>query len=154
MDQGCADLTFGLQPQALAIAHLLAGMVPDFADWDEESDRFDVEINTFPWYNGEEKCVCLLVWQRSRDHCLHIVFGEDRKTDALFVEHWEDERPPNCPTLESANKDAYEGASCNRELFEASEAGTVAERIFDLMAMFYADLDPKWVPIVTKGGQT
>jgi hypothetical protein len=141
MGQGCADLTFGLQPQALAIAYLLSGKIPDFADWDAEAKRFDIEIETYPWYNGREKAVCLLVYLRSSpDTCLYLVFGEDRRTDNLFVERWEGGKPEQQPSMATIDEDAHEEASRDRRTFEASKVSGVANYVFELMAEFYENL--------------
>jgi len=141
MGQGCTDLTFGLQPQALAIAHLLSGRIPDFADWDAEAKRFDIEIETYPWYNGREKAVCLLVYHKaSPDRCLYLVFGEDRRTDNLFVERWEGDRPEQQPSMTTIDQDVHEEAARDRYTSEASKIGEVADHVFELIAEFYENL--------------
>ena len=141
MGQGCADLTFGLQPQALAIAHLLSGRIPDFADWDAEARRFDIEVETYPWYNGREKAVCLLVYTKELpDRCLFLVFGEDRRTDNLFGERWEGTKPEQQPSMATIDEDVHEEAARDRRTFEASELGEVADYVFEMMAEFYENL--------------
>jgi hypothetical protein len=144
MDQGCADLTFGIQPQSLAIAHLLLGKVPDFADWDEDASRFDVEINTYPWYNHRERVICVQLYRSAApDRHLFVVFGEDRRSDQLFVESWQSTgKGSSCwthrvPTPDNTRAEVYEEAQCNRRMFDANEVGQVADYVFELMAEFY-----------------
>ena len=120
---------------------MLSGKVPDFADWDAEATRFDIEIETYPWYNGKERAVCLLVYHRdSPDRCLHLVFGEDRRTDNLFVERWEGDRSSQQPSMETIDQDVYEEAARDRRTFEASKVSGVADYVFEMMVEFYENL--------------
>lgn len=137
MSNRCADLTFGINSQALAILQLLAGQDPTFADWDGVG--YGVEIQTFPWYNGREKGVCLVMKPRSykQKDLLHIAFGENRGTDGIFVETWEAEEPFNCPTLENRDDKVGDEACKNRMSFPYGQIGRAAERIVGYMAEFY-----------------
>lgn len=136
MSNDRASLSFGLNYQALAILHFLAGRDPDFATY--TNGRYDIEVETFPWYNGWEKGVCLVVRRGPGDNrALCITFGEHRNTDGIFVDHWEDTAPHNCPTLENVDEAAYEKAYCNRKSFEYGRAGDAAGHIYELMEGYY-----------------
>ncbi len=124
----CADPSFGLSAQALAILQLLAGEDPTFADY--EDGRYLVTIETFPWYNGKEKGVALTVQAYSQS-CLIIAFGEHRASDQIFVEHWVDAEPPfNCPTPTTHS---------TRDVFPARNYAAVVDHILDLMKAYYND---------------
>lgn len=133
-----ADPTFGLNHQAMAILHYLASIEPAFAKY--ENGYYDIRIQTFPWYNGREKGVCLVV---QHGYCggdstaLHVTFGEIRNSDGIFVDHWVDKPPFNCPTLEGADPDTYEKAYHSRMSFGCGEIGKAADYIQDLMEVYY-----------------
>ena len=132
-----ADLTFGLNPQALAILHMLAGRDPEFADY--ENGHYDFHMKTFPWYNGRERGICLVVSPSyvGAPRALHIAFGEDRRSDAIFVDVWEDVTADNGPTLRDASPEAFEEAYQNRKHFNYGQIGQAVEAIFKAMELYY-----------------
>lgn len=140
MNDRCADPTFGINSQALAILQLLAGQDPIFADWNPKTGRYEVTIKTYPWYAGREKGVCLVVKPKEhnsdRKH-LHIVFGEDRGTDGIFVEKWEASEPFNCPTPENRDEKVGDEAYQNRASFPYGQIGHAVECIIKTMRDFY-----------------
>lgn len=141
MSNRCADPTFGIKSQALAILQLLAGQDPTFADWDPKTGRYDISIQTFPWYNGSEKGVCLVVRAgrtRLGEPHLHIAFGECRSTDGIFVEQWEAREPFNCPTLENRDEKVGDAAYKDRASFPCGQIGQAADFIVDCMTEFCA----------------
>ncbi len=140
MNDRCADPTFGIKSQALAILQLLAGQDPIFANWNTKTGRYEVSIKTFPWYAGREKGVCLVMGpkEHSSDRkYLHIAFGEDRGTDGIFVEKWEAGEPFNCPTLESRDDKVGDEAYQNRASFPCGQIGQAADYIVETMRAFY-----------------
>lgn len=132
-----ADPTFGIGSQARAILHFLTDAEPSFATY--EDGYYDIRIETFPWYNGREKGICLVVQPRytGTPRALHITFGEDRRTDSIFVDTWEDTTPFNCPTLEGADQEAYDKAYQNRKHFNQGRVGDAAEYIIEAMEGYY-----------------
>lgn len=133
--QSCADPSFGINPQALAILHLLSQYTPDFAEWDDLTKQWKVEIFTFPWFNGLEKGVALVVRKDSTypDH-LVIAFGEDRTTDRVFVQQWmSDTSIPNGPNLQ----DMTNRSLSSRALFPAMDYAKVLDHIVSAMRRFY-----------------
>lgn len=151
----CADLTFGLSPQSLAILHLLARRETEFAEF--SSGHYKVHIETTPWYNGLEKGVALQVYRgwKKGGPCKVIVFGECREDDQIFIEHWDQpDSPFNAPSVEQ--RDAYlwplsEGdpeqeRELPREVFERNETYGAAERIYQLMEEFYVTDEEKEAP--------
>lgn len=138
----CADPTLGLNFQALAILAFLAGRPPSFAPYDPTLGRFSVCIQTFPWYNGREAGIALVIYQgaTASGACRIITFGECRNTDGIFVEHWEETREPfNGPTVEERERRASTLLGCERTSFDRGQIGVVADYIYDLMASFYAE---------------
>jgi len=139
MSNRCADPTFGIKAPALAILQLLAGQDPTFADWDEQLRRYEVLIQTFPWYNGRERGACLVLRQHlASKECLFVVFGEDRRSNSLFVEQWEGPPPFNCPTLENRDTKVGDQAYENRASFSEGEVGKATDFIVKAMGDFYA----------------
>jgi len=129
----CADLTFGLQPEALAMLQLLAGMEMDF------TNKGDIVVKTFPWYNGWEKCVCIVFqYALHTDGYLFVIFGRDYDSEKLFVEHWLGRRYFNCPTLESlAERLSKEKAVRKRRHFGFDEMKRAVTFVYELMAEMY-----------------
>ncbi len=141
MNDRCADPTFGIKSQALAILQLLAGQDPTFANWNTKTGRYKVSIQTYPWYAGREKGVCLVMKPDGRPNPtkghLHIAFGEDRGTDGIFVEKWEAGEPFNCPTLENRDPKVGDEAYQNRASFPGGQIGQAAEYIVEIMRVYY-----------------
>lgn len=128
----CADPSFGLSPHALAILQLLAGTEPLFADFDSGDRHFDVEISTYPWFNGFERGIALVVQKSPKGPCVVITFGECKESDHLFSEHWMlDEAPANGPRVE----DPSQGVC--RALFKRGRFEEVVEHVMDVMSEFY-----------------
>lgn len=136
----CANLTFGLEPQAMAILHMLAGREPSFARWDPEFKHYDVRIETFPWYNGRERGIALVVHRNygCSGPCLILTFGECRNSDDIFVEQWEQDCAPfNCPTIENRSDKNAARAYYNRWVCDFGNIGKAAEHIIEAMAEWY-----------------
>lgn len=141
MDQRCADPTFGLNEQALAVLYLLAGRTPQFADYNNEAGEYDLTIYTFPWYSGREKGVALVVSKHPepRGPCLVMVVAEHRSSDDLFVDKWEqDDFPRNGPDLQSRESlHDIENLESRRVLFKYGAIGEAADHIYNQMEAYY-----------------
>lgn len=143
----CADPTFGLNRQALAILHYLAGLPPSFARYDQDLGRYSIFIRTYPWLNGREKGVALVVFRGSGPEgpCRVIAFGEDRGSSGLFVEHWEEPVDPlNGPTVADRDllmeaKERAGAKTVERVDFNEGRIGEAASHIYDLMEQFYSE---------------
>lgn len=133
----CADPSFGISPQALAILQLMAGTEPHFADFHDTgiggSRDFDVVIRTYPWYNGLERGAALVVQRNLLGPCLVVTFGEHSSSDHIFVDHWMlDRAPENGPRVEDV---AEEGTA--RALFKQGRFDEVVGYTIDVMEEFY-----------------
>jgi hypothetical protein len=140
----CADLSFGLNPQALAVATLLAHRQPDFADYSTELQTWEVSIKTFPWYEGREQGVAFVITQTGLKTALVLVVAECASSDGIFVEEWEQDMVwvyDNGPTPKGrrkalgkiGEKDAYDARwTCGE-----GQIGKAADRIYKRMARWY-----------------
>ena len=117
-----ADPTFGLNPQSVAVMHLLTG----------QYISLDEPPKTFPWYNGSENGIALVVSNGCSFRV--IVVGEDGRSDRVFVEHWDSKTQPfNVPTVDQREAS---GATVFRSTFKASEISKAADAAFCLMQNF------------------
>lgn len=116
----CADPTFGLNPQSIAVLHLMTGTYLPIED----------PPKTFPWYNGLENGISFVI-PRGKGWRV-IIVGEDVRSDTLFVEFWDQpERPFNAPTIDQ--REAVAGLRLERTPFKAGSIATAAERAVHLM---------------------
>lgn len=77
------DLTLGLNAQATAVLHLL-----DYLVSEEYVENDYGTINTSAHYNGRECGYSLLLQRKFPDRqALVIVWGENRNSDSIFVQH-------------------------------------------------------------------
>jgi hypothetical protein len=114
------DLTFNIHPTALIVARLISIEVPA-----ENRDHF--RFHTFPFYNGREKGICLIVSSKFTDtNGTFIVFGENRNSDNIFIDVWKSHLPYNCPTTE---KDFTDEAYENRKFFDRDKVHDAARFI-------------------------
>lgn len=147
----CADLSFGLNSQALAVATLLANREPDFADFDGELKSYDAIIETYPWYNGREKGVAIVMrrgWGSPRRFVL--VMAECRNSDDIVVEEWEQDDPYNGPTLKgrigALGADADQAVYAGRKYIPYGRIGKAADYIYGRMSVWYAREKAKSAP--------
>ena len=142
MERNIANLTFDINPQAMAVGQFLAGMIPDFADYDDVLHRYQVEFETKPWYNGRERGIVITMrpnWPMGP--CLHIAFFEHRNTDSICTLKWEtDSGYWNHPLedreiFEKAYQsgDKYDVAAS----FEYGSVGECSQWIFNEFRKFY-----------------
>ncbi len=140
----CADPSFGVSPYAQAVLHILSTYSPDFAGYLGENGRytdFDICIQTFTWNNGRERGASLVVFPTllPTGPCQIFAFGEDRKSDRLFVEEWTQDREPlNGPTVVERRlllgDDQCTRIYKERVYFSPGDVKNVADHIFKRMA--------------------
>lgn len=149
MPQFIADASFGLSGQALALLGLLSRREPSMAPWLDDEQRYDIEIDTFPFYNGRERSVGLRVrrdWIHGKG--LILVFGEDRRSDALFLDRWIEERVGlNPPTVANFTEEAYRA----RRTFPFARLDQAADAIIEDIRAFIEEEWPKKAPKVPVG---
>ena len=121
------DPTFGISFQALAVMHAL------------QTYNFEVDslanASTTPWYNGRECGLCISLSRQDEERetsgfakykQLNITFGEERRSDSIFVDAWV--TPPtyiNPPTVADFTDEAYK----NRRSFAPLDVKSAAEHI-------------------------
>ena len=102
------DVTLNIHPQAWAVAHILSGFSLDEKD-------YQVYANTHAWYNGRERAMVLTVTRRipKGPKALHIVWGEGRNHDGIFVDTWTAASDGlNPPSIADWPESAYRGRKC------------------------------------------
>lgn len=132
-----ADPSLGLSGQARAVlAMLSATECHGVSSYDDERRDYDVEINTFAWYNGRERGVCLEVRAFLTDQkALLITFGEHRNSDSIFVDSWEvHHRFLNPPTVSDFPDEAYEARTFVPYGDLAGAVKVIRAKIADYMA--------------------
>lgn len=124
----CADLTFGINPQAWAVLQLLSAVELN------KHPQGLRRISTFPWFNGRERGICLVASRHPNQPCLLLAFGEDRKSDRIFVEFWEQEEPFSAPSVEGRPVDVGDAAYKARVFFPHGEVGKVTSHIAEVLS--------------------
>lgn len=96
-----ADPTFGLDRYALPMLSLLSTREPDFADFNEGAQMYDVLVQTHVFAAAGKRWVALVMFPRLVAEGLrHVVtFGRDPYHDEIVVQSWG-------PVLELAAGDA------------------------------------------------
>jgi hypothetical protein len=111
-----ADLTFGIHPSALAVANLIGDFYYEIEDEhpgifeDEFKEHFVnnlLEFKTFPFYNGREKAICIVMQSMYQSKALHIVFGENRNSDDIFIDSWVGPLDFNSPNVNDLTDETY-----------------------------------------------
>jgi hypothetical protein len=96
-----ADKDFGIGNQALTILQVLSKTEPGFARYNEEWHEYEVTFNTYPWYNGRERGICISMKPGTigcDKKTLHIAIFEHRNSDKICCLKWETDRFYwNCP---------------------------------------------------------
>lgn len=137
--QTLADPTFGLSGQALAVLGFLARMEPSEVLWDEAKKRYDVTTDTFPFYNCRERGVGLRVRRADgagANVSLIVVFGEDRKSDSMFLDHWVvTGHMLNPPTIKDMPEEAYD----RRQFFDFGRLDKITKAIHLRIAEFITE---------------
>jgi len=120
-------LSFQVDPVATAVLNMVSqlSIVEKMSEW-------PCSLKSSTWYNGRERGVCLYtnhmpsdrLWMYksrtwARKH-ICIVFGENRNSDDIFVDHWYETNPiwMNPPRLSDMTEERYR----NRKFFKTIEA--------------------------------
>jgi hypothetical protein len=137
------DPTFGIDPQARALLQVLStehiGELPEGAQY--------LTVETYPFYNGRERWVGITVrpdivtnkaGKNLHGHkALHIIFGENRKSDDLCVQHWYSSVGMNPPTLADMPEASYSG----RSYFGYLKIHQAADHIYSTIRDYYQWLE-------------
>lgn len=143
-----ADMTFGIGEQALAILQMLSRFSPDFAQYNEGLNEYNIHIETRGWYNGRENGVALILFSRhytesSKDDpqtAFVITFGEDRNSDTIFVDQWTMKYNSNLNTMNAvplAQDFPSESYEQDRKMFKYGAIGEAAIYIQELLKTNY-----------------
>lgn len=133
----------GLSGQALAVLAVLTDAELCFEGVAEDDL---VDINSYAWYNGRERGICLVVndWGLSKrvedpnrvNEKLVIVFAEHRSSDMVFVDCFLTNRVAiNPPT----HIDMSEGAYDRRRMFDCGRVDQVERYIRNLIQEYLTD---------------
>lgn len=134
MSQRLFDPTFGVQPQAIAVAHLLSLYESSIFEDCEAETIERVEFRTYPYYNGRERGIALVITDWIGSKGLIINFGENRNSDSIFVAHLEAKTPYNCPSV--AEGTITEEAYQSRKYFAYNEGYKAADYITGLVKKY------------------
>jgi hypothetical protein len=65
-------------------------MEPDFAQFDEKSQMYDIRIQTYPYFAGDKRWAALVTYPHLEAEGLrHVVmFGRDTHQDMIVVHSW------------------------------------------------------------------
>lgn len=127
------DSTFGLSRPARTLMTLL-DREPTFLETQESVDT--VRFMTYPWYNGRERGVALVMYHsRTFAPSCVVVFGEERRSDAIFVDTWATEHPFDPPSVEDFTDEVY----AKRVAFGPSQLHQAEQHIIKTLEAFYRD---------------
>jgi hypothetical protein len=89
-----------------------------------------ISVRTYPFYNGRERSIALVIGTLFSKTQIVIVFGENRNSDNLFVDTFTQERDIYSePRLSDFSDKAYK----DRKFFRYDEFGTAAKFIEELI---------------------
>lgn len=100
MQQNLADHRFGLDRHAWTVLSLLSTMEPDFAEFDEASQMYDVCIQTSVFVKGSNRWIAVALYPQLAPDGLSkvMVVGEDTLTDEIYVEDWHPSHRDHAPS--------------------------------------------------------
>lgn len=115
-----ADTTLEIKPIAQAVLRML-DYEPNWPEnWDVEHKYHYMTPHTAAWYNGRECGYVLHTYCNRRNQTHIITFGEDRSSDAIFVDVWTIEgRRINPPTTKDFTDEAYKNRRFFRQVDDA-----------------------------------
>lgn len=131
------DFNFNIQPQALAVGHLLNGWGGIESSWD--GNRYLAKIETAPWYNGRERGLVMVLsdrlWQCQKV-CVAVVY-EHRNSDSVCVVNWESEHGYlNPPTLNDIPEGTYKDKWDTSASFKYPGCQQAADYIYNIFEKF------------------
>ena len=97
MHQYLADMTFGIDAQAMAVAQLLS----------EVEMEGDGIIYTAPWYNNRERGIVFSYQPVTSNDMLHIAVFVHCNNDSICALRWTEPIRVNPPTIDSSGEKAY-----------------------------------------------
>ena len=117
------DITLKIHPVALAITHLISLYIND-----------DNRLSTIGMHNGREKGVCVVkeILSKGKRTCFYVFFGENRNSDAIFVQKVKVINPCHDPDYSDFTEKSYE----DREYFEPDKIMDAVKRIAELVNEF------------------
>jgi len=125
--------------QAAAVQAFIAGIEPDFADFDGR--EYIVRFQISPWNNGREHGFAISMQRDFGQRCVHFAVFEHRNTDSICVLEWEtDSDYYNGVVTDEATLDrAYHGGGKHdvAATFAYGRVGEAAHWVYEHMAMFY-----------------
>lgn len=85
-----ADLTFGLDRYATPLLSILSTHEPDFAEFDESPQMYDVRVQTHALLAGDRRWAALVIFPQLAPVGIRTVvtFGRDVHDDTVVVETW------------------------------------------------------------------
>lgn len=108
------NMDLGISKQAFAVLALLSDRSLSEVTPNRDPDPTGFNSETYAWYNGRERGVCLVFRVGGDPNCLLVTFGEHRNSDGIFVDVWEhDSYFLNPPTVDDFGDEAY----VNRKVF-------------------------------------
>lgn len=118
------NLDLNICHQALAVQQALKTWSHDYG-W----DKLDVDISTFPLFNGRERGLCLVIkkpYYGQKRETLLVSFGERRGGDSIFVECIvTNQMIMNGPTRDNFSEESYR----NRSIFDYLDIESVCKEI-------------------------
>lgn len=130
----CADVSFGIDRQSLAVLLMLSERSPGFAPFLAKAQQFGVDIQTFPWFAGRSTGFALVVRKPKRAKARVITVGGSISCDGIMIGYWDDENvPPNGPTVEYRDHVTVP----SHVIYDYGRIDIATERVYGLMAEFY-----------------
>ncbi len=116
------DFGLHLNRRAWAVLHLL-DREPDFAPYDDLNHKYEIESETYAFYNGRERGFTIRVGHpdsgiRYNRYC-YVVFSENRSSDDIVIIRWVGERLPNPPRSDDFPAEAWRDRKYAKSVEEA-----------------------------------
>lgn len=126
-----ADPSFGLDRYAVSLLALLSTFEPDFADFLEEAQMYDVNLRTGVYSVGTRHWVSLTMFAALDGSGPRrvIAFGQDPFVDEIVVELWDATEAPE-----------LDGVRSSMVRFPPRELMRVAQHIKELLGISYRDI--------------
>lgn len=139
-----ANLQFQASASAWAILHFLAQAEPDFAEYQREFRRYDVEFTTGLWNNCRERGFVIEMSAPSFDRSFYVAFFEHRNSDAPTVESWfgpsSNYGPPATVAARGEMIGEQESERVYRERRELHDVNDATQYIYDTLEAAYQRL--------------
>lgn len=120
------DISLGIKNQATVILYALQEY--------NDMNLYSCPTKTIAWYNGRERGIALMVASPSRTKQLNITFGEERRSDCIFVDAWEADY-----NSEITVKDFTEEGYKNRRSFDCLDIKSATAYIISTITQFISE---------------